>query len=331
MSESLLLEQAAMDAELAPARRIVEQLSAELGSGPWDRDAQRRVRDLLRSLPPLAAFVLLSRVGFDPSTANTLSRVFTCDDAAYQRTIGKRQYLTLYFEKGKSGWKLTRDSEEELNLPFHPKTVEPLTPPAGLGMAQGEYKLARPMGQFVFESGVSAPALRLTLVFRGITMSLVSAEEVFRDDWSFVERIDGALSNIPVRHLAMIREIVIDPGQHPLRSTIAAVTNHAGTRVSLFLRGEGKYVSQEELNETAAHEFGHVVSSARGDRFWTGWDAAIEADRRAVSRYGLTNQREDFAETYVLYLGGGAGDPATRARFKNRFAIIDGLMGGHDP
>ena len=94
----------------------------------------------------------------------------------------------------------------------------------------------------------------------------------------------------------------------------------------MFLAGAGKDVKQENLDRTTAHEFGHVLSGHQDDRFWWRWSAAITADKLGVSAYGMTNMHEDFAETYVLYLGGGRTDVQARKSYPARFALMDTLF-----
>jgi hypothetical protein len=49
-------------------------------------------------------------------------------------------------------------------------------------------------------------------------------------------------------------------------------------------------------------------------------------DKIGISRYGLTNELEDFAEAYVVNLFGGRTDAATRNRYSNRFTLLDKIF-----
>ena len=124
-----------------------------------------------------------------------------------------------------------------------------------------------------------------------------------------------------------MKEIVLDPGNDP--GGIAGAFSSPDGTVNIYFSDSGPSVAQTRINETTAHEFGHEVSfqAMKTDaKFWENWDQAIKDDKAAISRYGLTNNREDFAETYVLYLGGGSTDAATRARYSHRFTIMDTLF-----
>src|SRR5262249_52360842 len=133
---------------------------------------------------------------------------------------------------------------------------------------------------------------------------------------------DIALSNIPVKHLAAIKEIRIDPGNDP--GGIAAATTGFDNVINVYLSGGGAGVGQKWVNEVTAHEIGHAVSNkaAKADpNFWDKWDGAIKEDKVFVSQYAQTNHYEDFAETYLTFLAGFGNDPAMRARFSKRYAM----------
>ena len=304
------------------ARAIV----AETEVGHWHREAIDRIRALMRerSLSEARNVMLLAR--FDLRSARLLGRLFTLPPEIYAYRIGERTLLTLSFVRvGAEDWELSSESLENLQLRFHPKLPSPLAPPPSLGPANGRYERCEGLGRHRFASGTFSDALRCTLGFRGHQFQITTSTDLLRDDWSFADRIDRALSNIPQEHLQLVREIVIDPGNHP-NGNVSATTSWDGTRVNMFLAGAGRQVKQGDLDATTAHELGHVVSLQQGDRLWERWDAAMARDKRGVSTYGLTNRVEDFAEAYELYLGGGRGDSATRARFPSRFAVMDGLF-----
>jgi hypothetical protein len=313
--------------ENAEERAAAHRLFLETERGHWDHEALGRVRALLHGRPPGRAAALLRMVGFGKKSAFRLATIFSVSsDETYEDRIGKRALLTLSFVRiGTEDWEPTPETRFNFALPFHPRLPAPLAPSPSEGAAKGEYQRADAIGAYRFQSGIVAPALRFTLVIREHAMSVTTSNDLLREDASLADRIDLALSNIPAAHLRLIRELIIDPGEHPTRQ-IAANTAQDGTRVSMFLAGAGRDVPQAVLNETTAHEFGHVVSLQAGEGFWALWDAAILADAVGVSRYGLTNDHEDFAEAYVVYLAGGAGDPAVRARYPRRFALLDARM-----
>jgi hypothetical protein len=147
------------------------------------------------------------------------------------------------------------------------------------------------------------------------------------EDPDLMDRIEAALSVIPLNHVNLVRTLVLDPGNDPGGEAIATAARD-GT-VNFYFSGAGPHVPQADLNRTAVHEFGHLVSyqaeSSAAD-FWTNWEQAIADDGIGISRYGFTNKFEDFAESYVLYLSGGHTDRPTRTRYSHRFTIMDGLF-----
>jgi hypothetical protein len=307
-------------------RAVAGQLANETAGGRWDRDAVARVRALLRGWPATNASKVLRLAGFARPLASKLAFLFNAPEAVYDERVGRRTLLTFGFVKiGAADWELTPETRANLALSFHPRLSAPLAPDLADGPAKGDYQRSEALGPLRFASGAVASALRFSLAFRGHAIAVTTSEDLLRDDGAFADRIDLALSNVPAAHVRLIDELVIDPGEHPNRR-VAASTAPDGARVHMFLSGAGRDVSQSDLDETTMHEFGHVVSLRQADGFWERWNAARIADRIGVSRYGLTNLHEDFAEAYVLYLGGGARDAAVRARHPNRFAILDALM-----
>jgi hypothetical protein len=309
---------------LSPEQQDAAAVARETEGGRWDRDAIARVRTLLRERSPTDATNVMLLAGFERSSARQIGRIFS--SRHFDEWVGKRALIMPSFLRiGVGAWELTPESALNLRLPFHPKLPGVLAPPASLGPAKGTYERCESIGRRRYVSAIFADSLRCTLGFRGHRFHLVTSKDLLREDWSFADRVDRALSNVPPEHLALVRQIVIDPGDDPTRS-ISASTSWDGTEVSLFLAGAGRDVKQESLDRTTAHEVGHVVSLQQEEPFWVRWDAAIVADKLGVSMYGMTNRREDFAEAYELYLGGGRSDATTRARHANRFAIIDSLF-----
>ncbi len=90
------------------------------------------------------------------------------------------------------------------------------------------------------------------------------------------------------------------------------------------------------------HEFGHVLGqtySSKNTMVPDGWEDAMAADNRSVTRYGENSPTEDFAESFFVYLtlqkGGRvtiADPPADLAgfvaRWPRRAAILDAIFRG---
>src|SRR5262249_47732714 len=151
-------------------------------------------------------------------------------DAIFDERIDRRELLVLGFVKiGAADWEMTPETRENWRLPFHPRLPSRLTP--SLGPARGSYEHCDDVGEVRFDSETVAPALQCTLVFREHRFLLTTSNDLLEGDWSFADRIDAALSNIPAAHLAPVREIVLDPGDHPLRAVSATTVN--GVRINL--------------------------------------------------------------------------------------------------
>lgn len=90
---------------------------------------------------------------------------------------------------------------------------------------------------------------------------------------------------------------------------------------------------REVLLEILHHELGHTFAAAKfgSTEPPIHWREAIELDGNDVSEYGKTNAMEDFAECIRLYIETDAGitSPETRAKYPNRFALMDLYIGLH--
>jgi hypothetical protein len=296
-------------------------IANETMRGTWDRAAIERIRARLKERSLADAKRVFGIAGFEAKTANALGAAFGGSDKMYETKVGRRTLLVLGFVKiGAGDWEMTPETLENWRLPHHPRLPSRLAPVGA--PVRGQYERCDDVGEVRFDSHEVAQALRCTLVFREHRFALTIASDLMRVDGSFADRIDATLSNIPAAHLARVREIVLDPGDRP----DGVIATAQGTRINLFLAGAGKDVPQTQLDATTAHEVGHVISAQRDAGFWERWSAAIARDRLFVSRYAQTDEHEDFAETYLLYLGGGRANAEARARFSRRFAILDSVF-----
>ena len=124
------------------------------------------------------------------------------------------------------------------------------------------------------------------------------------------------LEPAPSHHVSLILQIVADPEEF---RNEAAHTAHDGT-VTLFL------ASIENSRRVILHELGHVVWFLVGTRlpnFSTNWLNAVRDDNAAVSVYGTTNELEDFAEAYLMYI---VNRSACVNQFPHRAAILAPLV-----
>jgi hypothetical protein len=295
-------------------------------SGAWEHTVFGTIRTLLGGLSPADATALLVASGIGATSAQMIASKFTLPEQAFQNAVSKMKLLRFDFEKVGGAWELSAATQQNLNLTWHPTLISPLAPVGGK-VETSTHDQVTHIGKFKFASGMEENSFRLSLTFRGQSFTILIAESAFADVTLF-DRLDTALSNIPAKHLAAVKEIRIDPGNDPGAKTVLAMSMPDGT-VNIYLRGGGPSVPQTSLSYTAAHEMGHEVSfmAEKADpKFWDKWDAAIKDDKFAVSQYGLTNHDEDFAEAYALYLSGGKGDKAALARYPHRFGIMDTLF-----
>ncbi len=260
--------------------------------------------------------------GVGEASAKLIAAEITRRD--FEHWVTKRSGLALVFERAATGLELTDAAKTSLALPWHPAAITPLAPIGGKP-ATGEYKDmgtgAEDIGDYPFASGKKELASRFTFRFRGMTVRIIIAESLITAGWDF-DRTDAALSVIPVRFIKLLKELVIDPGN---RADARDADTLAG-RVNMYLQGYSTAVAQSELNNTTAHEFGHLVhqeETRKDPQFMDKWRKAMEADAVGISRYGFTNDNEDFAESFMLYLAGGSDNAATRKRYAKRWAILD--------
>ena len=282
------------------------------------------IRGMTKGMATPDAAALFESGGIGAASATTLATEFTRDDNSYMFWIGDRTDLSIKFESQGQWKELTSQSRQELALPFHPRLVAPLVPAAGPPARRGELTASVSIGPHKFASGRTEEASRLSLTFRGHTMTLLASDRMLSADTTIFDRIEMALSMLPSQHLGQIVTLVLDPGYDPGGKAIADASRD-GT-VNMYLSGAGASVPQADLNQTTAHETGHLISfqAERSDStFWPRWKDAQKIDGIVVSRYATTNEYEDFAETYVLYLSGAGTDAALRARYSKRFAIMD--------
>ncbi len=307
-------------------REVIEALAKITERGLWERDDVARVRGLLEGRKATDARALLERAGIGRRSSLRLAMTMTAPAERYDSQMGARTLLVLRFLRlGAADWELTDETRENMRLPFHPRAAWSFATLAPKDGVAGVYERCESIGRHRFASATFTDALSCSFRFRQHRFRVTTATEVLRNDASFADRLDHALSVLPPEHLALVKDIVIDPGDHP-RNSYAAQTSSDGTLVNLYLSGAGAKVPQATLDETTVHELGHVVSLHQDGAFWERWDAAIARDGVGVSMYGLTNRYEDFAETYVLYLGSGPLRSVVGARHPARFAEMAALF-----
>lgn len=312
---------------LAEEDRIVaEKVAAELAaSRTWDHDAVLRVRALVGQRKLGEAAPIFEAAGFERRASRRMAILFGGPAIVFDYRLGERAMFFPAFEKsGEGAWELSPHTLENMRLPFHPRTAWTLEATSSRDGARGQYERCEAIGRHRFMSGTFTEALRCTFRFREHRFGIVTGTDLVRADTTFADRLDHALSVVPASHLALVEELSIDPGDHPRHH--AGQTSWDGRTIHLYLAGAGVRVPQERLDQTTAHEIGHVISLQQGDTFWARWSHAIAQDLVGVSTYGLTNPYEDFAETYLLFLGSGPLRNLMATRYPARFAEMQSLF-----
>jgi hypothetical protein len=315
--------QRAANGELEASRDLRPELVRSItADGEWHHLEFAVVRSLLVWMSRADATAFLQSAGIESTSADLLAGEFTRPAQQYRDQVLQRVGLHLHFQRNGAVWELTPGSRTDLGLPWHPALPAPLTPQGG-ATATGRGEMTTTDPNFRFSSGVTGPADLMTYSFRGHTFQIVLSSQLI-NDVTLLDRLDIALSHIPLHHIQLIRRLVCDPSNHPSGSAIADA--NLDGRVNLYFSGAGPQIPQANLNETTVHEFGHLVSfnaAAAAPDFWQTWTRAMTDDGLGVSRYGFTNEREDFAESYVAFLAGAA---SFRARYSHRAAILAPLV-----
>lgn len=307
-------------------RAVAETIARELAaSRTWDHDAVLRVRALVGERKLGEAAPVFEAAGFERRAARRMALLFGGSPVVFDYRLGDRAMFFPSFEKsGDAAWELSPHTVDNMRLPFHPRTAWTLAATSPREGARGQYEHCDAIGRHRFMSGTFTDALRCTFRFREHRFGIVTGTDLVRADATFADRLDHALSVVPASHLALVKEVAVDPGDHPRGH--AGQTSSDGRSIHLYLAGAGADIPQERLDQTTAHEIGHVISLQQGDTFWARWTHAIAQDLVGVSTYGLTNPYEDFAETYVLFLGSGPLRTAMATRYPARFAEMQSLF-----
>jgi hypothetical protein len=313
----------------APAEKDMAAIEAKLGDeiawhterGAWRYGVALPICKAMYILGPRRARAHLENVGFDAVDAGELAIAFSKRGYCEQR-VEHRHLFEFSFVRRDGVWVLSDRTRESLALRFKSSPRISLRP---IVLAQIDWEGCEAVGEHTFESGATTNALRCLFRVGGRRLALLTSEAWLRDDKTLMDRLELALSMVPRAHLDPLEVVVFDPGEEPAKRFLG-MTSHDGARVTFFLGAGGANVPVDDFLRVTAHEMGHVVSSRMTKPQWKQWADAIAQDPVATSGYALTNDHEDFAETYVVYLGGGRSDAATRARYPRRFAILDAMF-----
>ena len=150
-----------------------------------------------------------------------------------------------------------------------------------------------------------------------VSVSLANPSETMT-----IDEVTKSLSQLPDVNLSNLKTISVVP-----QSAFSAFASGS----SFTFQGRSDY--QYQMDRVALHESGHTVegvlidkgSSLPGGSIQDQWKAAQAADILSPSKYGETNDVEDFAESERLYseVVGTPNEAAARAQFPARFALLD--------
>lgn len=295
-----------------------EALQSFVEETQWEYSTQHRINVLLEGRSSEDIRDLFVGMHIDVESASLLGRFFSSRESNTLEFWRSAQSIS--FQERESIRQLTGESRLHLENQSLPEFVIPII------TLERVYRGIRgsraQLDNYRFPSGETRSAIQMNLEFRGRTITLIGPADVLSVE-NFFNRLNTALSAVPLHHVGFLSQLIIDPSRW---ETVTAETDRNGETVTVYLNRHGADITLDILNAVTIHEFGHLVhmqAARRVDRFWDRWRVAMQQDRIGVSRYGLTNHFEDFAESYVLYTSGGCSTEATRQRYQHRCGILD--------
>lgn len=158
-------------------------------------------------------------------------------------------------------------------------------------------------------------------------------------DYHGLDEAANGLASLPAHSRERIERVDVNPAANPDDAHWAQEYNSPGFRsymtagadgiVSIY-PSEGGTPGQESLNGGLAHEVGHIVMGQDFNFLDTiAWSMAMASDGQSVSDYADNSIKEDFAESYKLYLSvvGTSEEAAARAQYPERFEMLDRITG----
>lgn len=153
------------------------------------------------------------------------------------------------------------------------------------------------------------------------------------------------VAELPMQSRAAIKRVDLNPAPNPDDAIWQADPNYnptGATFVSHMSAGADGIVKiypsaanadLKEIETSLTHETGHTVSNSawgnvESDPKWDRWKQARTADGIAVSKYGKSSNREDFAESWLLFTTayGTPLEAEIRTLIPNRCTIMDEFM-----
>ena len=173
------------------------------------------------------------------------------------------------------------------------------------------------------------PALRYDVTIDGRTVPVYIAQPVDPSgNQPSIEELARGLASLPPESRARVREVRMDNVPHPTAFMYAGDDGIVNVWPPKWKQTQG------QLDALMLHETGHILSSQEwgGSRHpkpdWRQWEEAGRKDGSAVSEYAQQDAREDFAETYALYMmvRNTPMYEQVRAMYPHRFAMIEALL-----
>lgn len=157
------------------------------------------------------------------------------------------------------------------------------------------------------------------------------------------EQVAAALANLSEEQLSKLDAVVLSPTgsthdayyqktyNNPSHTAAAESGNNVTTIFPASPAHSGGFLRRAMQHETAHLVWNEIAQSQRDE-----WQAAMDADRRAVSAYGNSAVKEDFAEAVLMYslVKGTPCEATMKAAFPKRFALLEEIFsqrGFHTP
>jgi len=178
-------------------------------------------------------------------------------------------------------------------------------------------------------SYTNKPALRYDVTIDGRVVPVFVAQPVDPNSTQpSVEQIAKGLASLPPESRSRVNEVRVDNKPNP------EAFMYAGDDGIVNIWPPKWRQAQPQIDAIMLHETGHIISSQewgssrRPEPEWKQWEEAAKKDGCVPSEYAKKNSREDFAETYALYMmvRSTPQEAAVRAMFPARFAMIDEML-----
>lgn len=213
----------------------------------------------------------------------------------------------------------------------------------------GDYKYGKPSnGTYTFPGDAKpSPTWVYPVTVGGQTIPIIMSPSPPRQAGMSLptkDQVAQALTQLPPRQLAEIKEVVLSPQASPgdaVYQKLYKNPNHhamaTGADGTMTFYPQRTY-EQSEINHAMIHEGGHIFS----ERFWSDaknrtpaeknfeseWKNAIKDDGKYPSEYSKSAPKEDFSEALTMYTvtKGTPCEDAARKLYPNRYRLLDELL-----